>query len=111
MNKSLLILLNALPVLVMVGLIPFIGNDFILAGTYIAIIIAAFAIRRGRNDAVVFLFGLFAMTLSEYLFISTGVETFQRNSLFGLMPIWLPSLWAYGFVAIKRAVQILDTDR
>ena len=52
-------------------------------------------------------FGFFAMIASEYLFISTGVEKFERNSLLGLMPLWLPFLWAYGFVAIKRAISIL----
>ncbi len=48
------------------------------------------------------------MIASEYVFCSTGVETFVRNSLFGLMPIWLPFLWGYGFIAIKRSVLILD---
>ncbi len=48
------------------------------------------------------------MIISEYLFIKTGVETFTRNSLFGLMPLWLPFLWAYAFVVIKRAIKILD---
>lgn len=111
MKKSLHIFLNTLPILVMIGLIPLIGNDFVLAGVYIAIIITAFAVQRERNDGIIFLFGLFAMTTSEYLFISTGVETFQRNSLFGLMPLWLPLLWGYGFVAIKRAVMILGTEK
>jgi len=36
------------------------------------------------------------------------VETFVRNSLFGLMPLWLPFLWGYGFVAIKRGIKILE---
>jgi hypothetical protein len=48
------------------------------------------------------------MLISESIFISTGVEKFERNSLFGLMPIWLPFLWAYGFIAIKRAVHIIE---
>jgi hypothetical protein len=48
------------------------------------------------------------MIVSEYLFIKTGVETFNRTTLFGLMPLWLPFLWAYGFVAIKRSTEILS---
>lgn len=48
------------------------------------------------------------MIISEFFFVSTGVETFVRNTLFGIMPIWLPFLWGYGFVDIKRAIQILD---
>ena len=48
------------------------------------------------------------MIISEAIFISTGVETFIRNSLFGLMPLWLPFLWGYCFVAMKRAIKILN---
>ncbi len=47
---------------------------------------------------------------SEYFFISTGVETFIRNSLFGVMPLWLPILWGYGFIAIRRGVEALTID-
>lgn len=48
------------------------------------------------------------MTASEAFFISTGVEVFIRNSLFGIMPLWLPLLWGYGFIAIRRAANILE---
>jgi hypothetical protein len=109
MNKVYQIFLNAIPVLVMVGLIPLVRNDYILTGVYAAIIVVALLIKRERNDLLVLVFGFFIMIASEYLFISTGVETFQRNSLLGLMPLWLPFLWSYGFVAIKRSVLILDS--
>jgi hypothetical protein len=55
----------------------------------------------------VLIFGFFIMIVAEYFFVMTGVETFRRNTLFGLMPLWLPFLWAYGYVAIKRAIEIL----
>jgi hypothetical protein len=48
------------------------------------------------------------MIISEFFFISTGVETFVRDSLCGMMPLWLPFLWAYAFVAMRRAMIILD---
>jgi len=48
------------------------------------------------------------MILVEGLFISTGVETFNRNSLLGIMPIWLPIIWGYGFVSIKRLIEIIE---
>lgn len=108
MQKTISIFLNAIPVLIMIGLIPFVANDYILALIYIAIIVVALAVKKEKNDLLIFIFGFFIMILSEYLFISTGVETFKRNSLFGIMPIWLPFLWGYGFVAIKRAVEILS---
>jgi hypothetical protein len=108
MRKAKVIIVNAVPVVTMIGLIPFILNDYELALAYIAIAVIAFLVRRERHDFAAYLFGLFALTVSEYFFISTGVETFQRHSLLGIMPIWLPLLWAYAFVVIKRSVHALD---
>jgi len=110
MNKVSKIILNVIPILMMIGLIPLVRNDFVLTGMYAAIIVVALLIKRERNDLLILVFGFFIMIASEYLFISTGVETFQRNSLLGLMPLWLPFLWAYGFIAIKRSVLILNSD-
>ena len=107
MSKVYQILLNAIPVLVMIGLIPFVSNDYILTLLYIIVIIVAFVLKRAQSDFLIFVFGFVVMIVSEYLFIGTGVETFNRNTLFGLMPLWLPFLWGYGFVAIKRSVEIL----
>lgn len=93
----------------MIGLIPLIANDYILALVYFGIIVVSLLAKKTANDFLVLVFGFFVMIASEYLFVSTGVETFTRNSLLGLMPIWLPFLWAYGFVAIKRSVEILNS--
>lgn len=107
MRKLKRILLDSIPVLVMIGLIPLVKNDYILTGLYIVIIILAFLIHPRKYDRLAFVVGFFLMTLAEYLFISTGVEIFLRNSLFGVMPLWLPFLWGYGFVSMKHIVQIL----
>ena len=108
MNKALKIFLNALPVLVMIALVPLVASDYLLTAIYIVIIVATFFIHRAKNDFIVLAFGFVIMIISEYIFISTGVETFVRHSLFGLMPLWLPFMWAYGFVAIKRSVEVLN---
>ncbi len=107
MNKILQILINTIPIIIMIGLIPLVANDYLLTAIYAAIIIAALAVKRNRNDILVLIFGFFIMIVAEYFFVMTGVETFRRNTLFGLMPLWLPFLWAYGYVAIKRAIEIL----
>jgi len=99
--------LNAIPTLIMIGLIPLVANDYLLVGLYLVIIIIALSIKRTPLDLTALIAGLVLMTFAEYLFVSTGVETFTRNSLFGIMPLWLPVLWAYGFVAIKRIVYIM----
>jgi len=107
MHKVSQIFLGTIPVLLMIGLIPAVSDDYILTFLYVVIIIVAFVLRREPNDILVLVFGFVVMTASEYLFISTGVETFTRNTLLGFMPLWLPFLWGYGFVAIKRSVEIL----
>ena len=83
----------------MIGLIPLIINDYLLTLVYIAIITVSLIIKNTKNDLRVFVFGFFIMIASEYLFVSTDVETFQRNSLFGLMPLWLPF---YGVMDLLR---------
>ena len=92
----------------MIGLIPFVLNDYILTIIYIVIILVALIIKRNPKDLFILIFGFIVMIAAEYLFVSTGVETFSRNSLFDLMPLWLPFLWGYGFVAIKRSIGILS---
>ena len=108
MNKISPIFWNALPILILISLIPLIQSDYWLVLAYVIIIAVLFLLKRLPNDLLVFVFGLVAMTVFETIFISTGVETFNRVSLFGLMPVWLPLLWAYGFVAIKRSIEILN---
>lgn len=93
----------------MIGLITLVENDYLLTLFDVVIVVfSLFVIKVKRNDFIAFFFGLFMITIFEYIFISTGVETFIRHSLFGLMPLWLPILWAYGFVAIKRSLEILQ---
>ncbi len=110
MKKISKILINTLPVLLMIGLIPIISNDYWLTLIYICIILVSLIVKKEKNDLLIFIFGFFIMIISEYLFISTGAETFWRNSLLGLMPLWLPFLWGYGFITIKRASFILANN-
>ncbi len=108
MQKVLKIFYNTIPVILMIGLIPLVQNDYLLTIVYIAIIsIFLKLISARKTDFIVLIFGFVIMIISEYFFISTGVETFTRNSLFGLMPLWLPFLWACGFVVIKRSVVVI----
>ena len=92
----------------MIGLIVIVKNDYILAGIYLFIIAASLIIKYQAKDYLFFIFGFVLMIFAEILFVSTGVEEFVRNSFFGLMPIWLPVLWGYAFVVIKRVIVILN---
>lgn len=109
MNKVSKIFSNIIPILLMIILIPLVSDDYILTFIYIAIIIFFLrVIKATKNEIIILFFGFIFMIISEFLFIKTGVETFVRTSLFGLMPLWLPFLWAYGFVVISRSVKILE---
>lgn len=101
------VVIIALPVFFMIALIPYVRNDFTLAGIYI-LIIAISAIRYTRKDLVFLIFGFFMLLIAEYFFLTTGVEVFERRTLLGVMPVWLPFLWAYIFVAIKRSVLVFE---
>lgn len=98
---------ETLPIVLMIGLIPFVLNDYILTALYVSIIIVALLIKREKHDLLILSVGFFIMILSETFFITTGVETFLRHSLFGIMPLWLPFLWAYAFIVMRRALAIL----
>ena len=108
MKKVINIFLNAIPIPIMIGLIPIIQNDYFLTIVYVGIILVSFLIKKERGEILIFFLGFFMMIISEVIFVSTGVETFVRNTLFGLMPLWLPFLWGYGFVVIKRGLKILE---
>ena len=109
-DKVWRILLNSLPIILMISLIYFTQNDFLLTGIYILIIAVSLIIRYEKTDSLFLIFGFIAMTIAEYIFVSIGVETFARDSLFGVMPLWLPLLWAYAFVVMKRAIEIINKD-
>lgn len=108
LNKIIKILKEIVPIIIMIGLIPLISNDYLLSVLYIFVIAICLFFKKEKGDFIFMGFGFVAMIISESIFISTGVETFIRNSLFGLMPLWLPLLWAYAFVVIRRSLKILE---
>jgi hypothetical protein len=102
------IVANALPVLGMIALVPLVEDDYVLSAIYVFIIIVALWVHHDKKDVIAVIFGFVMLFIAEYLFISTGVETFSRTSLFGIMPLWLPLLWAYAFYAIRRVLAAVD---
>lgn len=96
------------PIIILIILIPFVQNDFVLAAIYFLTFIIYSYFYPLKNDWIVYMIGLVAMTFFEFIFISTGVETFNRNSLFGIMPLWLPFLWAFAFVILRRTIKLFE---
>jgi len=103
-QKLIYIILISIPIIIMILLIPLIKNDYILSLLYIIIISISLFIKYEKNEYLIFIVGFILMIIFESIFISTNVEVFNRNTLFGIMPLWLPLLWAYSFIAIKRGV-------
>ena len=97
----------AAPIFFMIALIPYVRSDVVLTFIYIAII-GVSSLRYSRHDFMYLFVGCIVLFISEYFFISTGVEMFERKSLLGVMPLWLPLLWAYVFVAIKRGIVVIE---
>lgn len=95
------IILNTIPVIIMIGLIPILINDYLLFLIYIAIIVVSLKIHYEKNEYRLLIAGIIFMFLVEFIFVSTGVETFTSQTLIN-MPIWLPVLWSYGFIIIRR---------
>ena len=109
-NKIIQISLNTIPIILMISIIPFFVNDYILAIIYSLIIIISLIIKYEKQDYLFLIFWFVIMTISEYFFISTWVETFTRNSLLWIMPIRLPILRAYSFIVIKRSIIIINNN-
>lgn len=107
MDKFLKILLNLIPIILMLISIPIIKNDYLLALIYVIMILMFLLIKYEDRDLLFLIIGLIGMFLGEFFFLKTNVETFNRTSLLGIMPLWLPLLWAYVFVTIKRIINIL----
>lgn len=97
-------ILEFLPILIMMALIPLVKNDWLLVAIYAILILTLFLIKLEKNELAIFISAAILMTFFEFIFVSTGVETFSRDSLFGIMPAWLPLLWGYGWVSGKRFI-------
>ncbi|MBI2064548.1 MAG: hypothetical protein HYT62_00655 [Candidatus Yanofskybacteria bacterium] len=107
MKYTLRISAYFLAVVIMVSLAIFIVNDYILTAIYLGIIVASVIFRREKADLLILVVGFFGTLIGESLFLSTGIETFTRTTLLGIMPLWLPFLWSYIFLAIKRVSWML----
>jgi hypothetical protein len=57
-----IIILNFIPILIIIGLIPLIKNDYLLTFTYLIIIGVSLAIHREKKDSHLFVLGFIALT-------------------------------------------------
>lgn len=55
-SKTLKIFLETIPLLIMIGFIPFVVNDWILLGIYSVIVTVSFSIQYLKNEWIFFVF-------------------------------------------------------
>jgi hypothetical protein len=96
------------PALPLILLIPVVKNDFVLTAIYIVVAFLYMLGHRMKHDWLVYTIGVFSITIFQSIFIMTGVETFNRATLFGIMPLWLPFLWAFAFLLMRRGIKVID---
>lgn len=106
-RKWAILISYALPIVPMIALISFIKDDYLLAIIYTGCIVALYRHKHEPHDVLALVFGFVGITIAEYLFVMTGVEIFARQTFLGVMPIWLPFLWAYAFLTIKRTLEVI----
>lgn len=101
------IIVEILPLFFALGVLLLIGNELLMTAVIIAIVLISFKIQYKKNEWKLFFIGLI-LGLSFELFGDAiyKLQTWQQTSLFGL-PLWLPVLWGYGFVIIRRIGNII----
>lgn len=97
-----------LPIVGMIALIPLIRDDTILTILYGVIGYIRLWFFSVKHDRTIYTLGFLIMIILEAYFVSTGVEVFTRQSLLGIMPLWLPFLWAYSFLAMRRIIHLIE---
>lgn len=106
-GKYMSTILEAIPVLLMILLIPLMASELNMTGLYLAIILVSLLIKYERGDLMLLLSGLIISTLFFEILIFFKIIQFTTASLINL-PIWFPLIWAHGFILIKRCTKILE---
>lgn len=102
------LLLYTLPLFGMISLIPLLEHEVGITLCYTLVAVSYFILHKWKKlDLIVYTLGFIAMTLFETIFLLTHVEIFTQRGLFGIMPLWLPFLWAYGFLVIKDSLAVI----
>ena len=101
-NKFLEILLQVFLLILGLVVIWIIRNEIIISFAIIILLLLSFKIRYYKKEGLLFLTGaVTGFTLEIVSDLIYKLQYWQEGSLFGI-PIWLPILWGYGFIFIRR---------
>lgn len=77
-------------------------NTLVLSLIYLAASLLLIYLHKDRTEFMIFLYGALIGSIVEVIGVNiSGYQSFSKPDILGI-PIWLPIVWGYGFVAIKR---------
>lgn len=108
MLKLRSIFLETMPILLGVVLSYFLWQyGVLLAVVYLTLTLALIYAHKDKSELVIFFYGVLVGLLVETVGTSvSGYQSFAEPDFAGI-PVWLPIVWGYGFIAMKRIGVIL----
>lgn len=110
MIKFLKVFVETLPILFGILLsFLFWQNNVLLFILYIVLTAMLIYIHKDKSEFIIFAYGVVIGAIVEI--IGTRVSGYQSfaNPDFGVIPMWLPIVWGYGFIAMKRIGMVLQS--
>ncbi len=106
MNKGNLFAEIATSLLVFLSVFLFWKNNFLLTLIFIAAILVLLVPSRNVREAYLVAIGLTLGILIEAGAQLIGFESYSNPTFFGI-PLWMPFMWSYAFIAIYRVGRAL----
>ena len=108
MSKIVKVFIETLPILFGILLsYLFWQNNFLLLAIYLILTVVLILWRGDNTEFAIFAYGIIIGGIVEIIGTEvSGYQSFTNPNFFGV-PIWLPIVWGYGFVAMKRVGFIL----
>lgn len=104
------VIIQLLQLIMVFVILTFTRNEIVFAFVIAILLLVNFKIKYSKNEWELFLIGCLAGFIIE---VALGkiyrLQYWQQDSLFGV-PLWLPLLWGYGFVFIRRIGNLIVKD-
>lgn len=103
MKKSWQIFIETLPILLGIILSYLLWrNSMLLFLVYLILTVGLILWRRDKKEFIIFGYGILIGFIVETIGTQiSGYQSFTEPDFLGI-PLWLPIVWGYGFVAMKR---------
>lgn len=89
----------------------FVTDEFLFTGILIVFIFLSFKIEYHKREWILFVVGIFFGVLIEVVTASFGrLQHWEHASLFGI-PLWLPIVWGYAFIYMRRIGDIVIGEK